>query len=210
MNKRYMDFVPVSATHKIVRDDVDEPKKSKSVVNKTKKVAPKKVEEPAKETFEPQFGVIEDLQPKFVKTEVAKRPLGGSGAAKKASDEADESNKIKKAAEDKIYRDAIRKAEAAVSDANETAEKEPKHSTGLSQRTEMKTPFVNTEKVAKRPLSKNVYPKKVVVPKAEEPKPITIITSEKKDSKIGIVVAVIITIILGATAGTVAFLLLPK
>lgn len=192
MNKRYMDFVPVSATHKIVSDDVDEP----PVKPAKKKAQPERnVEIPEKKANEPRFGVIEDLQPKFVKTEVAKRPLNGGTNSKR------DSNK-KSVADEKVYRDAVRKAEAAVSDAPE--EKKPK------QRTEMKTPFVNTEKVTKRPLSKNVYQKKVVVPKEEESKEITIITSEKKDSKIGIVVAVILTIILGATAGTVAFLLLPK
>ena len=72
--------------------------------------------------------------------------------------------------------------------------------------------FVNTEKVAKRPLSKNVYQKKIVVaPEEEKPKgPVKIIDKPKKDSKAGLVVTIIITIILGATAGTVAFLLLPK
>ena len=70
--------------------------------------------------------------------------------------------------------------------------------------------FVNTEKVVKRPLSKNVYPKKAVVEKEEPKKPVTIITKPEKDSRVGIVVAVILTIILGAAAGTVAFLLLPK
>ena len=75
-----------------------------------------------------------------------------------------------------------------------------------------KARFVNTEKVTKRPLSKNVYPKKVVVPEvAEKPsKPVTIINKPEKDSKMGMVVAIIITIILGAAAGTVAFLLLPN
>lgn len=71
--------------------------------------------------------------------------------------------------------------------------------------------FVNTEKVRKRPLSKNVYPKKPVVPKEEKPTaPVTIIDKPEKDSKVGLIVTIIITIILGAAAGTVAFLLLPK
>ena len=75
-----------------------------------------------------------------------------------------------------------------------------------------KVHFVNTEKIVKRPLSKNVYPKKVVVPKeVEKPSaPVTIINKPEKDSKMGMVVAIIITIILGAAAGTVAFLLLPN
>ena len=82
-----------------------------------------------------------------------------------------------------------------------------------------KTKFVNTEKVTKRPLSstKNVYPKKsisVAAPKIVSPekpsKPVTIINKPEKDSKVGMIVAIIITIILGAAAGTVAFLLLPS
>ena len=75
-----------------------------------------------------------------------------------------------------------------------------------------KAHFVNTEKVTKRPLSKNVYPKKTVVaPKEESPsKPIRIIDKPEKDSKTGLVGTILITIILGAAAGTVAFLLLPK
>ena len=71
--------------------------------------------------------------------------------------------------------------------------------------------FVNTEKVRKRPLSKNVYPKKTVIPKEEKPvAPVTIIDKPEKDSKVGLIVTIIITIILGAAAGTIAFLLLPK
>lgn len=74
-----------------------------------------------------------------------------------------------------------------------------------------KPAFVNTEKISKRPLSKNVYQKKLVSPKEEVPSaPVTIINKPEKDSKVGLIVTIIITIILGAAAGTVAFLLLPK
>ena len=78
-----------------------------------------------------------------------------------------------------------------------------------------KAKFVNTETVAKRPLSgsaKNVYTKRTVTtePPKESIKPVKIIDKPKKGSKVGTIVAIIITIILGATAGTVAFLLLPK
>ena len=75
-----------------------------------------------------------------------------------------------------------------------------------------KVRFVNTEKVVKRPLSKNVYHRKIAEPKeVEKPqKPVTIINKPEKDSKMGMIVAIIITIILGAAAGTVAFLLLPN
>ena len=71
--------------------------------------------------------------------------------------------------------------------------------------------FINQDKVVKRPLSKNVYRKKPPVPPKEEPKgPVTIITKPEKRAHVGLVVTIIITIILGAAAGTVAFLLLPK
>lgn len=74
-----------------------------------------------------------------------------------------------------------------------------------------RSPFINQEKVVKRPLSsKNVY-QKVTPPSKEESKgPVTIISNSEKDSKVGLVVTIILTIILGAAAGTVAFLLLPK
>ena len=73
-----------------------------------------------------------------------------------------------------------------------------------------KTAFLNTDKIAKRPLSKNVYHKAIEVPKETPSAPVTIIDKPEKDSKVGIVVTIIVTIVLGAAAGTVAFLLLPK
>lgn len=71
-------------------------------------------------------------------------------------------------------------------------------------------PFINQEKVVKRPLSGNVYQKELAAPKEDKKGPVTIITKPKKDSKVSLVVTIIITVILGAVAGTVAFLLLPK
>ena len=73
-----------------------------------------------------------------------------------------------------------------------------------------KYPFINQEKVKKRPLSTNVYRKEIKTP-VEEPKgPITIISKPEKDAHASLIITVILTIILGAAAGTVAFLLLPK
>lgn len=71
-------------------------------------------------------------------------------------------------------------------------------------------PFINQEKVTKRPLSKNVYQARIKEFKEEPKGPVTIISKPEKDSKTGLIVTIILTIILGATAGTVAFLLLPK
>ena len=70
--------------------------------------------------------------------------------------------------------------------------------------------FINQDKIKKRPLSKNVYKKKVVVPKEEPKGPVTIITKPEKQAHVSLIIAIILTIILGAAAGTVAFLLLPK
>ena len=90
------------------------------------------------------------------------------------------------------------------------ARKDAGAATSKSEYQVPKSPFINQNKVVKRPLSKNVYQKKIEVP-VEEPKgPVTIISKPEKDSKAGIVVAIIMTIILGAAVGTVAFLLLPK
>ena len=77
--------------------------------------------------------------------------------------------------------------------------------------------FVKTA-VEKRPLSKNVYQKKVAEPEVtEESKdakksnaPVTIIDKPEKESRFGLIMTIVITIILGAAAGVVAFLLLPK
>lgn len=75
--------------------------------------------------------------------------------------------------------------------------------------------FVYPSNIEKRPLSgANIYGKKPMVTRpmsGEEPKgPVTIISKPDKKSHTGIIVAVILTIILGAAAGTVAFLILPK
>lgn len=72
------------------------------------------------------------------------------------------------------------------------------------------SPFVNTAKVEKRPLSKTVYQKSTPLPADTPSEPVTIIDRPDRDSKAGFIVAIIITIFLGAAAGTIAFLLLPK
>lgn len=180
----------------------------------------------------PKLGVIEDLQPKFVKdAEVSKRPLssrikslGGmsrkatkaaapakteAAAAKTESVASAKAKRAKLSAKkaaglEDIFETALKAAEST--NDNKTA-KIPK--TKAAERP--RSPFVNTEKVNKRPLSKNVYQKKVVVPAKEEPSgPVTIIAKPEKDSRVGTIVAIVVTIVLGATAGTVAFLLLPK
>ena len=211
MNKRYMDFVPVNATRVV---------KKKPVVQKPQvtEVGDFEVNEifEARETkpragvstggHEPNYGVIEDFQPKFVKTEVEKRPLSRQKTAKEEVAEA-KAKKIEKMPV--IGRKATIKKEASQGgEAAETSKEVKTEAEAL--KIPKKTPFVNTEKVPKRPLSKNVYQKKVAEPKEKVTGPVTIINKPEKDSRVGLVVTIIITIILGAAAGTVAFLLLPK
>lgn len=76
--------------------------------------------------------------------------------------------------------------------------------------------FINSEKIVKRPLSKSIAPKKPAPePKKEEkstppPAPKIIVAKPQKESKVGIIIAIALTVVLGAAVGTIAFLLLPK
>ena len=116
------------------------------------------------------------------------------------------------ASEAKVEKPAVRATEPKAEPKAEMAKRSLNDLDRVKAKMNLPKPtFVNTEKVRKRPLSKNVYQKKVVAPKEETPSaPVTIINKPEKDSKVGLVVTIIITIILGAAAGTVAFLLLPK
>ena len=233
MNKRYMDFVPkgknIPAKKPVeVKKPVpvaEEPEvytyTEKTVVTEeyvdaTPDVAIEEflaVDDNPRRRNEPEFGIIEEYKPKFVQTEIKKRPLGQPEVRPVPKEVPKPVAKpVNVAAEIKAQKIAARPfgkvKPAAVPKAPEVApkDKEPKEET-------FKTPkprFVNTEKVEKRPLSKNVYKKKIVVPKEEPTGPVTIITKPDKGSHIGVVVTIILTIILGAAAGTVAFLLLPK
>ena len=149
----------------------------------------------------PMLGVIEDLNAKFVNTDVPKRPLHHSlGVTAGVAD-------LNVAKAKKITGKGANKATSVVS-----AQKAKLTGDKGTFKTP-KTPFINQEKVVKRPLSrssKNVYQKKAVVSKEVKSAPVAIISKPEKESHVGIVVTVIVTIILGAAAGTVAFLLLPK
>lgn len=148
------------------------------------------------------LGVIENVGAKFVKTDVPKRPLSSTSHFAKTGVAAAKAKKLTN------VRTAAVPAAAKRGKSIET-KTAPKKEVGTY--TPPKTPFINQEKVQKRPLSKNVYRKKVDTPVREEKKdPVTIIAKPEKDNHVGLVVTIILTIILGAAAGTVAFLLLPK
>jgi len=198
----------------------------------------------------PQYGVIEDLAPRFVKTEVSKRPLSQAPhrprvastremarrpvdrladrpegewddepapqitkkvldwpAGKPVNGYVDESPKNLPASRRRATEedDVDKLLDEALFEAENVTKRGKKIGRNVRP-----TPFVNTEKVEKRPLSKSAKVQKIVTPEEEPSGPVTIIQKPEKDSRVGLIVAIIITIILGATAGTVAFLLLPK
>ena len=165
------------------------PEAPKRVIKAPEKMA-KVIDRPKKISEDVQFGVVEDYHPKFIKTEVSKRPLGAKKAVSK--------------------KPAV--APKPVPAAKPIAKPAAVKSTGVkSSYRSRTTAFVNTNKIEKRPLSKNVYAKAPVITKEKEvEKPVRIIEKPEKDSKAGLIIAIILTIILGAAAGTVAFLLLPK
>jgi len=73
--------------------------------------------------------------------------------------------------------------------------------------------FINTEKIAKRPLSNSAPKKPAATAASKAPassKEAVIIDTPKKHSKIGLIIAIVLTIIFGAAVGALAFLVLPK
>ena len=197
MNKKYMDFLPP----RLIKDASQQKVAKSKSPEVTKKVSATKVEnvgsrvtsKTPKTQKEPILGIVEDRGSKFVKTEVPKRSLDRAPHFRLEKSELTEAkakkigNQVKKVETKKVEKVEDKKAY-----------KPPK------------TSFINQEKVVKRPLSKNVYQKKIEVPKEEPKGPVTIITKPEKDAHVSLIVTIILTIILGAAAGTVAFLLLPK
>lgn len=233
MNKRYIDFVP--AKNEIPKGGIAKAKSikvtDKGAAKPAAKPAPKPIKKitrripPANPLLDEEIEIEEifaekeepkkaakpapkpAVKPNFVKANVKKRPLGAAKAAPKAA-----SVKVAKAAaKPKMAPEEI--AAAAIAKAATPAKPAtPKRPAPLGQRAK----FINTNKIEKRPLSGVVARKKPLpTPKASEltakPKaPEKIIAKPEKDSKAGLIIAIILTIILGAAAGTVAFLLLPK
>ena len=223
-SRRYMDFVPKSTA-----------KKPSTVVKKTEEVEVTDFE--VNEIFEERnknvrAGVtvpsgktpkVEDYQKKFVKAEVPKRPLSEKEQEVKRAGQGIRGSEqgVKKVEKKRptVAPTMVKKPVAPAVVKKPVAPAVMKKPVAKVSKAEMvKKPealqpnpaFVNTEKVAKRPLSKSVAKKKEVVPNETPSGPVTIIDKPKSDSKVGLIITIIITIILGAAAGTVAFLLLPK
>ena len=183
MNKRYMDFVPVGTNKapKAAKIVVPEPETDPEPVMRkphitelseleinqmfeAREVKPRAGVSAGRR--EPNYGVIEDYQPKFVKAEIEKRPLSKQKTAKEEVKEV----KAKKIERMPVLKKAVAKKEAP----KEKVAERPKEEKAEALKIPKKTPFVNTEKVAKRPLSKNVYQKQVAPPKEEASGPVTI------------------------------------
>ena len=162
-----------------------------------------------------RLGEIEDLNAKFVMTDVPKRPLSEGSEPIAAQEYLEEPAVEKELVKTKPRKlgGRFRGMKAATKESTKkTIKTQAKGAgTGVASGKTQGTPFINQDKVAKRPLSKRASAKKTVPAKEiTTDKPVTIIAKPKKDSRVGMVVAIILTIILGAVAGTVAFLLLPK
>lgn len=142
---------------------------------------------------EPAYGVIEDFHPKFVKTEVEKRPLSRNHFATPASELSE------------LKAQNIKKHSRKPSTEPSTPAATDQQSLRIP-----KSPFIAKAKVAKRPLSKNVYTKPAQPAKEPAAGPVTIISKPEPEGKAGMAIAIILTIILGAVAGTIAFLIMPK
>lgn len=220
MNKRYMDFVPtrkaknapkmassgevMRAARPAMRTSLSRTPVAK--VSHTQYTARAVSEneriDVSANTFsirsEAMLGVVEDLNPKFVQKNVPKRPL--SKRPKPRMEYERELAEIKSRKLVGNRRDVIE--EEVMMRPKKTAEKD--------NYVTPKTPFINQAKVEKRPLSKHVYTKKIEPVKEEKRGPVKIIEKPEKDGKIGLVITIILTIIMGAAAGTIAFLLLPK
>lgn len=215
MNKRYIDFVPVdkrgvnrSAPKKVEPEATNLP---------VRNGAPKRMSVKKSATREPEFRVEELFEEKPL-------PAGVSTGLRKMIPRANNvSSKRSTIARGNIAsRGGINPKFGVIEDYRPKTAGLAKKKVGPEG--PRITKFLNTNKIEKRPLS-GTYAKKVVpVPetvlekKAENSKkerkekrgPERIISFPERDSKAGMIIAVILTIILGAAAGTVAFLLLPK
>lgn len=159
-----------------------------------------------------RLGEVEDLNPRFVNVDVPKRPLS-DGSERKIVSQPPAKNDAKEAKSKRLIGRFRNKSatKTEINDGGKSAVKTKKKAVDKGTFVAPKPTFINQDKVIKRPLSKNIYQKNIVATDESKNKaPVAIIAKPEKESKVGLVVAIILTIILGAVAGTVAFLLLPK
>lgn len=225
MNHRYIDFVPQNQPQEEIPEEkpilhisfVDLDEEPETIITETKIIEEEAIIEPEVEEEAPEepeidldtpieelmaarddeefdFGVVEDYvpvndkKPAFINTKVEKRPL---------YDRSD----IEKIKAERLLKKPV----------EEPKKEEPKKPADTFQ-TFKKIPFINTNLVEKRPLSKTNYRDRTPIIKEEEEEsgPVTIIDNEGKNSRLGLIITIILTIILGAAVGTIAFLLMPR
>ena len=234
MSGKYMDFVPVRfkpAPEEV--SDVKRPTKEEADFD-ISQVDDVEVTEILRVRTEEKVitsATAQDFSSRFLKTKVEKRPLGRMAPEMHAdmpaeaatmtvadalemakNEEPEEVEEVEENIEETVPEEApeveIEVADEAEMSAkrHEKAEEKPK----VEYTRFPKARFVNTDKVVQRPLSPSVHRPEPVATSEKSSGPVTIIEKPEKDSKAAIVVAIILTIILGAAAGTVAFLLLPK
>lgn len=213
MKRQYMDFVPAKSTN----TPVTHAKRPAAVatIHKTTKISSTtsraaSLDSSARAPMVTRsvsttstLGVIEDLSPRTNTPQPYQTIANSSSVASRKST-------LKDLKAQKIgSKTPVRRVEKPVENSVDNTAKN--FSQQNTKHTFMPPKFINQDKVSKRPLSKNVYRKKIEPAKeSSSKKPITIIAKPEKDTKVGLIVAIILTIILGAAAGTVAFLLLPK
>ncbi len=210
-NKRYMDFVPKSTTKK---PSNVAPKKGTAEVDdfEVNEVFEERNEKIRAGVTPPNKKAPKtpDYQKNFVRAAVPKRPLSRKQLQEKKAVQQNVAPVVK-SIEGKPEQ-KVAPIPKPVENKTEVKPPKPQKIPKLkkAKRNEVKPAFVNTEKVAKRPLSNSVGKPKTVVPEETPSGPVTIIDKPASDSKVGLIITIILTIILGAAAGTVAFLLLPK
>ncbi|MDO5474925.1 MAG: hypothetical protein Q4F61_00865 [Candidatus Saccharibacteria bacterium] len=190
MNKKYMDFVPARSTAKRVVKPAIEEKAATKKKSATKAIEPKTTKKQVSKKDELTLGVVEDFSDN-TKENASKREVLASSK--------DTAKEIKA----KRVGLKAEKKESNSGTGLKTAKAEGTFKTPIPQ-------FINQDRIVKRPLSKNTYQKKVVAPEEKSKGPVTIISKPDKQTHGGLIITIILTVILGAAAGTIAFLLLPK
>lgn len=187
MNQRYIDFVPVKNNN--VPQPIVEPKPVRVTVQTTEVKVTRKAT-PAKVTPAHPVAPVK-ATPAKPAAPVKSQPV----AVNRTNIKAIKSEKIAKKPLNLQPKPA--KKPAPIAAKPKTTFEPPK--------------FINTSKVEKRPLSKTVYARRQEVVAKEEPTgPVAIIDKPEKDSNIGLIITVILTVILGAAVGTIAFLIIPR
>ena len=220
-----------------VFEEHSEPEKAEEPKAKIETVETIEEELPNAKTFETQssaaFGVFEDYVPidsrkaGYYAAKYKKRPLSEPARSSKAASNndtapvADSATPVSDASEaelkaakaEKILKRPDLKAglrsEKGISDSVDTKSSDEKAKSEL--KSTIQTPrFINTHNIEKRPLSKTNYQARAEAPKNVLSDPVTIVDRPENESRLGLILTIIFTIILGAAVGTIAFLLMPK